>query len=96
MKKFLEFVAEDIINKHGTDLSRIAVVFPNKRASLFLNEHLAKLAGRPIWSPAYITISDLFRRHSQLSIGDPIKLTFDILWRMQASLGVGIFSRSIG
>lgn len=78
MKKFLEFVAEDIINKHGTDLSRIAVVFPNKRASLFLNEHLAKLAGRPIWSPAYITISDLFRRHSQLSIGDPIKLTCEM------------------
>jgi len=39
MKTFLEFVAQDLIEKYGTDLSRIAVVFPNKRASLFLNEH---------------------------------------------------------
>ena len=47
MKTFLEFVAEDIISKQGTDLSRTAIVFPNKRASLFINEHLARLADRP-------------------------------------------------
>ncbi|MDO4160216.1 MAG: PD-(D/E)XK nuclease family protein [Prevotellaceae bacterium] len=78
MKTFLEFVAEDILQKYGTDLSRIAVVFPNKRASLFLNEHLARKANKPIWSPSYITISDLFRQHSSKTIGDPIKLTCDI------------------
>ena len=62
MKSFLEHVAEDIISKYGTNLSRTAVVFPNKRASLFLNEHLARLSkGKPLWSPAYITISELFR-----------------------------------
>ena len=78
MKKFLEFVAEDIFNKHGGDMSRVAVVFPNKRASLFLNEYLAKIARRPIWSPSYITISDFFRRHSTLTVGDSIKLICDI------------------
>ena len=77
-KTFLEYVAEDIINKYGTDLSRIAVVFPNKRAALFLNEHLARLAGQPVWSPAYITISDLFRQHTDLKTADPIKLICDI------------------
>ena len=77
-KTFLEYVAEDIISKYGTDLSRIAVVFPNKRAALFLNEHLARLAGQPVWSPAYITISDLFRQHTDLKPADPIKLICDI------------------
>ena len=77
-KTFLEYVAEDIIGKYGTDLSRIAVVFPNKRAALFLNEHLARLAGQPVWSPAYITISDLFRQHTDLKPADPIKLICDI------------------
>ena len=77
-KTFLEYVAEDIIGKYGTDLSRIAVVFPNKRAALFLNEHLARIAGQPIWSPAYITISDLFRQHTDLKPADPIKLICDI------------------
>lgn len=78
MKKFLEIVAEDIINKYGTDLSRIAVVFPNKRASIFLNEQLAIKANKPLWSPAYITISDFFLQYSPLTIGDPIKLVCDL------------------
>ena len=78
MKTFLEYVAEDLISKYGTDLAHTAVVFPNKRASLFLNEHLVRIAGKPIWSPAYITISDLFRQHSQLVAGDSIKLICDL------------------
>ena len=79
MKSFLEYVAEDIIQKYGTDLSRTAVVFPNKRASLFLNDKLARLTnGKPLWSPAYITISELFRQQSTLSVADPIKLVCDL------------------
>ena len=78
MKSFLEYVAADLLQKYGTNLSRIAVVFPNKRASLFLNEHLARLAGKPIWSPAYITISDLFRSHSQRQVADPIQLVCEL------------------
>ena len=79
MKSFLEHVAEDIISKYGTNLSRTAVVFPNKRASLFLNEHLARLSkGKPLWSPAYITISELFRQQSELHVADPIKLVCDL------------------
>ena len=75
---FLEHVAADLLSKYGTNLSRVAVVFPNKRASLFLNDYLARLAGRPVWSPAYITISDLFRSHSQLKVADPILLVCEL------------------
>ena len=78
MKSFLEYVAADLLRKYGTNLSRIAVVFPNKRAALFLNEHLARLAGKPLWSPTYITISDLFRSHSERQVADPIKLVCDL------------------
>ena len=75
---FLRYVAEDLVSKFGTNLARVAVVFPNKRASLFLNDHLARLADEPVWSPAYITISDLFRHHSTLAVADPIKLVCDL------------------
>jgi hypothetical protein len=78
MKSFLEYIAADLLQKYGTNLSRIAVVFPNKRAALFLNEHLAHLAGKPLWSPAYITISDLFRSHSQQQVADPIQLVCEL------------------
>ena len=78
MKDFLAYVAEDIIHKYGTNLSRVAVVFPNKRASLFLNEYLARQAGQPLWSPSYITISELFRQQSPLQVADPIKQVCDL------------------
>ena len=35
MKTFLQTVAQDLYSKIGSDLSRTAIVFPNKRASLF-------------------------------------------------------------
>ena len=78
MKSFLEYVAEDILNKYGSDLSRTAIVFPNKRASLFMNEYLARHSGRPLWSPTYMTISELFRNHSDRQVGDSIKLVCDL------------------
>ena len=75
---FLRYVAEDLISKFGTKLANVAVVFPNKRASLFLNDHLARLADQPVWSPSYITISDLFRHHSTLEVADSVKLVCDL------------------
>ena len=78
MKSFLEHVAEDLLRKHGSDLSKLTVVFPNKRASLFLNAHLARLSDRPIWSPHYNTISELFRQHSSRTVADPIKLVCEL------------------
>lgn len=88
MKTFLEYVAEDLLAKYGYDLSRIAVVFPNKRASLFLNGHLAQRSQHPIWSPAYITISDLFRQQSERTVADPIKLVCDLHLSFTAQTGL--------
>ncbi len=73
MKTFLEYVAADMLERYGTNLSRVAVVFPNKRASLFLNQALAQQAEQPIWSPTYITISELFRSRTSLTVVNPIK-----------------------
>lgn len=75
---FLQYVAKDILAKHPEGLSDIAVVFPNKRASLFLNQALYEEAGHALWSPSYITISDLFARHSQLRVPDQILLIFKL------------------
>lgn len=75
---FLELVAQSLLDKFGTDLSRVAVVFPNKRTSLFLNKALAERVQSPFWSPAYITISDLFRQHSTLKVPDQAELVFTL------------------
>ena len=84
METFLSIVAKDLYKRHGADLSRVAVIFPNKRAGLFFNEHLAEESNRPIWSPAYLSISELFqqlsaqRSENPLKLGDSIKLVCEL------------------
>lgn len=74
MTPFLKQVAQDIYTRFNGQLADVAVVFPNKRAGLFFNEYLMECSGHPMWSPIYITISELFRQCSDATIGDPILL----------------------
>ncbi len=78
MTTFLQLVAEDLFQKYGTELSDITLVFPNNRARLFFNEQLANIAKKPVWSPSYVTIRELFRQHSELEIPDTLKLVSDL------------------
>ncbi len=88
MSSFLEHVAADLLRKYGNDLSRLVVVFPNKRASLFLNAHLSRFSESPIWSPRYMTISELFRQQSTLTVADPIKLVCELHKSFTAQTGI--------
>lgn len=82
MKTFLYSVAEDIFNKlqvSGEDLTSTAIIFPNKRAGLFFNEYIARLAkGKPLWSPNYMTISELFSTLSPRKKSDNILLVCEL------------------
>ncbi len=69
---FLELTAQDLYARFGDKLSEVAVVFPNNRARLFFSEHLYRAAGKPVWTPAFITISDLFRGQSDLKSYDTL------------------------
>lgn len=74
MESFLKLVAADLYKHTEGNLAHTAVVFPNKRAGLFFNEYLAQESESPIWSPAYVSISELFRSLSPWEVGDPVKL----------------------
>lgn len=92
MTTYIQQLASELLRRFGTDMSRVAVVFPNKRASLFLNMELARQAAKTngeggnttFWSPSYITISQLFRNHSSLKVADQILLVcrlYDVFMR---------------
>ena len=62
---FLSLVAADLRRRFGTDMSRVAVVFPGKRAALFFGEHLlpqndASPAEAAVRAPRYFSIDDLY------------------------------------
>ena len=78
MESFLKLVAADLYKHTEGNLAHTAVVFPNKRAGLFFNEYLAQESDSPIWLPAYVSISELFRSLSPWEVGDPVKLVCEL------------------
>lgn len=78
MESFLKLVAADLYKHTKGNLAHTAVVFPNKRAGLFFNEYLAQESDSPIWSPTYVSISELFRSLSPWEVGDPVKLVCEL------------------
>ena len=41
MKPFLYHVAQDLIRRYGNNLSGVTIVFPGKRAELYINTFLS-------------------------------------------------------
>ncbi|MDR2684170.1 MAG: hypothetical protein LBB53_02165, partial [Prevotellaceae bacterium] len=74
MKKFLDLVAVDILRRFNNDLSRVTLVFPNRRARLFFNQALAEHSEKAIWTPQYADLDALFALSSSLKASDDLML----------------------
>lgn len=68
---FLEQVAQSLRQKFGNNLGNVIVIFPNKRASLFLNDYLA--TDGQVLAPKYMSIKEFFCELSPLTIASPIE-----------------------
>ncbi|MGN0035970.1 MAG: PD-(D/E)XK nuclease family protein [Bacteroidaceae bacterium] len=86
MDTFLKRVARHLTELHA-DPARTALVFPNKRAGLFFSEALAQTASAPVWTPAYLSISDLFGSLSALHKADPLQLVCELYRAFRAETG---------
>lgn len=76
MTPFLRQVATLFYKEYGKDVSRLAFVFPNQRAGLFFRKYLAELTDAPLFSPAIMTITDLFLALSGKQVADRISMLF--------------------
>jgi len=68
MTYFLERIAGALYNEFGNTLNRHCLVFPSRRAGLYFLRYLSACTDRPVWVPAIMTISDLFRSFSPLQV----------------------------
>ncbi len=73
MESFLATVAADLTRRFGSNLSELTLVFPGKRASRFMNDHLARCAQGPVWAPHYATIDEIFQSLSPYTPSDTIR-----------------------
>lgn len=76
MLPFLQQVAQDLLKRFGDDLKDVAVVLTNKRPIVFLQKHLADLAGKPLWSPSFFTIQEFLRQSSAFPEASPLTQFF--------------------
>jgi CRISPR/Cas system-associated exonuclease Cas4 (RecB family) len=75
---FLKEIAGIILNRHDYDLNSVCVVFPNKRARLYLSRYIGDLTSKPVWAPRYFTISELMEVISGYRVADRMILLFEL------------------
>ena len=78
MKPFLYQVAACFYEQLGSEINQLAFVFPNRRTGLFFQKYLAEIAGKPLFSPTILTISDLFVQLSGRQSVDKISMLFTL------------------
>lgn len=71
-------LAGAVMNQHGADLSRVAIVFPTRRAGLFFRKELAALLQGPAWSPRIYAIQDFMAERSACTVPDSVTLLFEL------------------
>ena len=76
MKPFLYQVAALFYERYGAEVSRLAFVFPNRRAGLFFQKYLSEIADKPLFSPVILTINDLFVQLSGKRLADRVSMLF--------------------
>ncbi|MDR2775712.1 MAG: PD-(D/E)XK nuclease family protein [Tannerella sp.] len=76
MTPFLKQIATIFYDRYGQDIHRMTFVFPNKRSGMFFRKYLSEAAARPVFSPAILTINDLFQKLNPKQQADRIKLLF--------------------
>lgn len=87
MKSFLHLIAADMLAHFSNDMRDVTVVFPGKRAGMFLNRKLAQQSEKPVWAPHYCMMSDLFQSLTHIRIADPLECICQLYGVMKEVLG---------
>ncbi|MFD1551583.1 hypothetical protein DNU06_03240 [Putridiphycobacter roseus] len=58
MKSFLEETTLDIYQRHAQEIDQIAIIIPNKRAAVYIQQYLSKQIKQPFFAPKIITINE--------------------------------------
>ncbi len=78
MTYFLSGVAEHLLTNYGTNLGDCTIIFPNRRAGLFLKKQLSGKIEKPVWSPDTVSLEDFLFRFSSIKKADALTLIFEL------------------
>lgn len=77
-EKFLEKIADELSLMSQQELINTLVVLPNKRSIIFLKKHLCSGKVKSVWLPEMLSIEDFMQKISGFTVGDPLKLFFNL------------------
>ena len=69
------FFLEEVVNytfRKYSDLRKLSIIFPNRRAGLYFQKALSKKVKKPIWSPKVFTMEDFVQGFSNIKISDGV------------------------
>jgi CRISPR/Cas system-associated exonuclease Cas4 (RecB family) len=75
---FLREIADILLQPGSYNLSETCVVFPNKRARLYLSKYIGELSDKPVWAPKYLSINELMESLSGFVYADRLTIVFEL------------------
>lgn len=78
MSTFLHDIAKQILEKHGSNLSRVLVLLPNQRSCTYFRNALHSLANKAVLSPEISTLQNFMLSQSELTTTDTIELITEL------------------
>jgi hypothetical protein len=76
MAIFLKQIASKIYKKHSVNLADIAIIIPNKRASVYLQKYFSDIIKTPFFSPKITTINEWIDEQTEAKIISQTELLF--------------------
>ena len=84
-KSFLSKISKIIYSKYNNNFSKLVIVLPSRRSSVFLTHELSKFITKPIWLPEICSIEDFIFNLNNLKRATSLELFFQFyqLYRSQ-------------
>ena len=91
MQSFIQEVAQHILSKYPDQLEHLQVIFPNRRAGLYLREEISRIIQEPIWMPKISSLEDFiggFSPYRKLDTLEAILMLYDQYKELQSGAEV--------
>ena len=78
MPTFIQQLSRELLATHGKTIGELCIVFPSRRACVFMQDSVAQASATATWAPALYAIEDFVPTLQSVNVLDPISLTFEL------------------
>lgn len=75
---FLKEIAHLLYQSGDYDITETCILFPNKRARLYLSKYIGEISDKPLLAPRYLTINEMMEKLSGYFYADRWTLLFEL------------------